>query len=149
MTNQSTRREFLGATVVAALPFHASPASKLLVDAVKQYDRAWESSSDAGREEAIGMLTKVIEIDPSIQLAYFYRGKGHYWSGRYKDASADFAKALQLSPSDETGLAGSFYYEALKDLERRWGGREAVIENWVGRCGGKAGEQSDTPAFTQ
>jgi hypothetical protein len=56
--------------------------------------------------EAIGELTKAIEMNPSLAYAYIYRGACYDALGRYDQALADETKAIELRPKDEF----AYYY---------------------------------------
>jgi tetratricopeptide (TPR) repeat protein len=137
MNGQVTRREFLEAVVVGVpLPLYAASqqmrvhARSVLEQAIRQYERAWES--DAGWDVAIAIFTNVIKTEPSFQLAYIYRAKAHYWSGAYMQAAADFSQAIQIDPLNEGGLeAWSSSYEAIRVFERKLGDRIAATLHWL------------------
>lgn len=51
-------------------------------------------------DEAITALTRVIELEEDNGLAWRLRGDMHLYAGKHNKAVTDFAKALELDPSD-------------------------------------------------
>ena len=48
--------------------------------------------------EAVDALTKAIQLDPKMALAYNARGYAHYRLREYSAAIADYDEAIQLDP---------------------------------------------------
>lgn len=64
-------------------------------------------------QEAIDEFTKAIELDPSIEYAYIYRGNCYNELSQYDKAIADENKAIELKPKDDYPyyVRGSIYLE--------------------------------------
>ena len=139
MNEQVTRRVFLEAVVVAGvalplskvLPGTTADARRLMERAIRQHERAWESLSDTAWPTVIAMFTEVIGIEPQNQLALFYRGKAHSWSGSYERAAADFFRAIHTDPTDESGLDWSYSYTAIRAFDKKMGSRKAALRHWL------------------
>ena len=59
--------------------------------------------ADAGDTDgAITDLTKVIELDPGTAAAYVRRGRIYEAEGDKARAAADYRRALEIDPYDET-----------------------------------------------
>jgi Flp pilus assembly protein TadD len=65
-------------------------------------------------------MTKVIEINPKLALAYANRGRIYGMNlGNYKKAIADFTKAIEIDPNNASvyGLRG-VSYDRLRDYKK-------------------------------
>ena len=51
-------------------------------------------------EEAINVLDKAVELDPTSSKAYFYRGLASEDAGNIEQAIADYTKSAELNPED-------------------------------------------------
>lgn len=102
----------LGRTVVSkeyVFWLHGASAAMLLVSLVPlfwmPYSLAWISyKADAAYDqdnprEAIGWLTKAIEMDDTYAWAYYNRACAYEEIGKAEKADLDFAKALELDPT--------------------------------------------------
>jgi tetratricopeptide (TPR) repeat protein len=51
-------------------------------------------------EEAIRVLTRLVESEEARAEALIFRGISYHRLGRYDEAAADFSRALEVSPDD-------------------------------------------------
>lgn len=63
---------------------NADMLSKNYISAVKNYDRA-------------------LKIDPKNVEALFQRGRAYYFQGKFKEATSDFKKVMELDAKSEKG----------------------------------------------
>jgi tetratricopeptide (TPR) repeat protein len=68
----------------------------------KEYSENGDKKRDSGDfKGAIADYTKVIELDPNYEFAYFDRGTSKLHCGDFKGAIADFTKVIELEPNYE------------------------------------------------
>jgi tetratricopeptide (TPR) repeat protein len=63
-------------------------------------DAAWVYSLARRNDEAVGILQRVIEIDPNFPRAHFRQGNIYEDEGKYHHAIDEYEKAVQLSNGD-------------------------------------------------
>ena len=60
-------------------------------------------------DQAIEQAQNVLELDPNNVLAYYFRGVSYTKKLMYREAMADFEKAIATAPADELALTGLGY----------------------------------------
>lgn len=72
-------------------------------------------------ETRISQFRKLIEQDPTSDMAYFSLGQALSQAGRFDEAASAFAKSVELNPAMTKGfqLAGAAYMAAGKDDEAK------------------------------
>ncbi len=100
------------ALLLCYAPLWAQPAAapKEAEELLKQATRA---SQLGDRQQAINLLTELIQQEPKQALAYYLRGRENYCVGNVKKSVADFDKYVELDPKAESrqwerGI--SYYY---------------------------------------
>ena len=88
------------AVMEASLAQAADPLS-----AIVGTNAAWVYFLARQNEQAIGILERVIEIDPNFPRAHFRLGNIYEYEGKYHYAISEYEKAVQLSDGDA-------YYQA-------------------------------------
>lgn len=98
--NLAVLGRFSEAMTEAKLAQEADPLS-----AIVGTNAAWVCFLARQSDRAVGILSKVIEIDPNFPRAHFRLGNIYEYEGQYDRAIAEYEKAVQLS-------GGDTYYQA-------------------------------------
>ncbi|NOT52550.1 MAG: tetratricopeptide repeat protein [Chitinophagaceae bacterium] len=68
-------------------------------DAEKYYNQAMEKGKAGKFDEMITLLTKSIELDGEVYIAWFNRGIAHAMLNQYEKALSDYQQTIKLNPS--------------------------------------------------
>lgn len=98
--NLAVMGRFSEATTEANLAQAADPLSAIIGT-----NAAWVCFLARQSDQAVGILNKVLEIDPNFPRAHFRLGNIYEYEGQYDRAIAEYEKAVQFS-------GGDTYYQA-------------------------------------
>jgi arylsulfatase A-like enzyme/Tfp pilus assembly protein PilF len=82
------------------------------------------SQEEHGADEAIAMLRQVVEEDPNVIDGWFMLGTQYFKAGKYAEAIAQYARALQLKPDYDVALIN------MANAYRRMGNDEAALAGY-------------------
>ncbi|MBX9573290.1 MAG: tetratricopeptide repeat protein, partial [Candidatus Obscuribacterales bacterium] len=89
---------FLGAEPASqVLAWEPPPGSQLALLAVKRRD-------EGKYDEAMGLVTKALEVNPRLPEGYYVRGSIYYNQKKYALSKADFNRTLELFPTFPAAL---------------------------------------------
>jgi lipoprotein NlpI len=64
------------------------------------YDSAMMAYASGNYGNSLQILSRVLEIDPQFEMAYYIRGASYYKMGQMERSVRDLTKAIELDPKD-------------------------------------------------
>jgi arylsulfatase A-like enzyme/Flp pilus assembly protein TadD len=95
----------------------ADPKDKISI--FNEISKARETGMAGNFDEAIAMLNKILQEDPTISDGFFALGNVYFKARRFKDAVEAFTRSLELKPDDSfTVINIANCYAALNQLDK-------------------------------
>lgn len=85
-------------------------------DCFARYGVAQEHLKRGEHEQAIGQFTKIFEINPDYQAAYYHAGKAYEKLGRKQEALTTYRKGIEVASRSGDQHAQSELQAALDEL---------------------------------
>jgi len=95
----------------------ADPKDKIQI--FNEISRARETGLAGNFDEAIEILTRILQDDPNISDGFFALGNVYFKARKFKEAAEAFSKALELKPDDSFAVINvANCYAALNQLDK-------------------------------